>query len=448
MRNLFSCVFLRINFLPFFLLLTALNVTNASAPPEMLDGDEPGPKNLIRLKIAGGLGADEMVVYFDPEASDGYDASVDAIKMLSGNPGVPNIYSRIGEDDISINVMGDFNIDKSIPVVVKVTQNGVYNISVLELNHFAPTTMVYLEDRVQNKFYNLLIEKSLNFNLITSVYTNRFFLHFKLPVIYTVKNETCRQNDGVLTFNNPSDSPWNLKLLSADGLTQIASADSVVGEHLFNGLDGGDYSLSITKPTDGYTQMIPVSINPAIALDAEFTSPVSTVKTGGVALFAAGQTANGLAYSWDMGDGTVISGQSVVEHIYTAPGVYTISLLISDGVCSDASQVSLVVLPDVVTKLCEPQCGPESVNAGVIEMFPNPVNDILSIRLIRESKEKIDWVEISDAHGRSHAREFVSGMFSAEQNIALPVSHLAAGSYFIVLTGKNIRIAKPLLITH
>jgi hypothetical protein len=430
--------------LALFLLSFVLPFIARGSSPELLDGDPEGPQNLIRLKMVGGLGADETIVYFDQQATDNYDPNFDAVKMLSGNPGVPNIYSRIGEDDFSINVMGAFNADKSIPIIMNITRNGVYTVTVVELKYLEPTTMVYLEDRLQNKFYNLRLETVLNFNFTSAMIQNRFFLHYKVPVQFSTVNETCRQNDGVVKFNNPSDNPWDVTLLSADGLTQLATAPAIIGEHLFVGLDGGNYNLSVVKATDGYSQMIPVSISSALALDPGFSAPQEPVMTGAPAQFVANQTGENLTYNWDMGDGTLLTGSSTVEHFYTAPGVYTITLLLGDGTCSDASQFSLVVLPDVVTNITIL----DSQNPELFELYPNPVKDILTIRVSENLNEPVQWMSITDLQGRVVRRELVEGLLSPKENFSIALGHLSSGSYFLSLTGKSKNMVKPFVIRH
>jgi gliding motility-associated-like protein len=49
-------------------------------------------------------------------------------------------------------------------------------------------------------------------------------------------------------------------------------------------------------------------------------------------------------YLWDMGDGTTYTGTDVVDHVYAAPGSYTVTLIATDtSTCNDADTTSLVV---------------------------------------------------------------------------------------------------------
>jgi len=174
--------------------------------------------NIIRLKIEGGTGADEAVIYFDSNATDNYDQDLDAVKMTSASS--PNIYSLSDDSvDLSINVLGKFIKDKSVPLVFDIKTNGLYVISLTEFKQADTTTMVYLEDRLQNKFYNLISITKVNFILEKSKIQNRFFIHFKLPLRITSIDETCNQNDGKIIIVNPSESFWSAKLFYSNGTT-------------------------------------------------------------------------------------------------------------------------------------------------------------------------------------------------------------------------------------
>ncbi|MGD0089468.1 MAG: PKD domain-containing protein [Planctomycetota bacterium] len=55
-----------------------------------------------------------------------------------------------------------------------------------------------------------------------------------------------------------------------------------------------------------------------------------------------------LLYTWDLGDGTTGVGSSVT-HIYTSPGVYSVTVTISNGVSSTTETVTVVINPPGVT---------------------------------------------------------------------------------------------------
>lgn len=442
LRTRYPDLFKGILSLAFVSMLSPLSLS--AATPDTKEGDPIIPLVMTRLQLLGGAGADEMVVYIDSRATDGYDMMYDASKLPAGVPGVPNIFSQMGEDDFSINALGTFTNDKEVAITLNITKAGAYKITLLELLNLEPTTVVYFEDRLNNKFYNLRMETVMNFNFVIGRLEDRFYLHYYLPAQVSAVSESCRQNDGVVKFNNPSANPWDVSLLSADGLTELAKAEDVIGEHLFVGLEDADYNLSIVKKADGYAQMLPATVNAAVAIDAAFDAPAEPVMAGSTVSFFAHQTDSSIAYSWDMGDGTILTGNDTIQHIYTAPGVYNVSLLMSANDCSNASQASVVVIPDVVTALKTP----ETKNSALFELFPNPANEILSIRLNSKSAGKIEWLQIADVQGRIVHREYVAGYFEPQQLLSIPVKHLVSGTYFISLIGDADLATQPFVLRH
>lgn len=401
--------------------------------PEEREGDPNPPFNFLRINVIGGTSLDEMIVYFDDDATDQYDEQFDALKMISGNPGVPNIYTKIDNGDYSINVLGPFKKDIEVPVSLNITQNGSYLISVVEMTDFEPTTMIYLEDRLNGKFYNLRLQDKITFQFISSVIANRFFLHFDLPSHTSISGESCRMNDGTVNFYNPSENPWDLKLLSEDGLTIIKEASTVSGKLRLTGISGGDYMLNMLKRADGFSYSLPVHVPSGIPIISDFTCPSGKIRAGQNLSFSANQQGLGLIYSWDMGDGNILSGDSVVQHTYEFPGIYTITLLVSNGECSGASQQTIIITPDVITGLISKE---EKVSTD-LSIFPNPAADFITIRFGDNLPVEPLWLEIMDFSGRIVRKDFISGLLTDEYPLSIPVRDLNNGQYLLRISGEK-----------
>ncbi|HEY3323061.1 MAG TPA: PKD domain-containing protein [Planctomycetota bacterium] len=80
----------------------------------------------------------------------------------------------------------------------------------------------------------------------------------------------------------------------------------------------------------------------ALAVASFGLSPNPAIAGRDVTGIAAGSS-DALSYTWDFGDGTTAQG-AVVTHRYAAPGVYSVSLTISDGAQSLTQSASLEVL--------------------------------------------------------------------------------------------------------
>jgi len=137
------------------------------------------PNSLLRLKITGTKGADEAVVYVDANASDGYDMNLDAPKLLGTEPGTPNLFTRTDNARLSINAIGELDMDKEIPLDVVVADNGQHTLEIMELANFSLAAQVYLEDRAKGQFYNLRNVSSLPLDVQEGLTSGRFFLHLR-----------------------------------------------------------------------------------------------------------------------------------------------------------------------------------------------------------------------------------------------------------------------------
>ena len=402
--------------------------------------EEQEVPNRIRLRLIGGAGADEMVVYFDPQASDEYDSDKDAVKMLSGSPGVPNLYSEKGQNDFSINVLGAFNSRKEVPVGLNITQEGTYTLSASEFESFAPTSLLFLEDKQTGVFYNLRLQPSLSFEFSSGVFTDRFVLHFDLPLSTTVNAETCLQNDGEVHIQNPGQSTWQGEL-SQNGV-QVNTISISGGEtYAFGGLGEGEYTLSL-QTEDGYLVHENLIVESTEGVNALFATPETEVNVNQEIEFSPNSVLNSSQYAWDFGDGNQ-SSQSNPVHVFATPGIYTVTLTVSNAECTSTHHVQISVLSPIATSIN----GLEDGNNALV-VYPNPAQDIANIQFISgnvQNRETLEWLEMYDVTGRLVRKDFISGLVNADV-FSFAVSELSPGVYTICLRGEKAQYTTKLSI--
>lgn len=397
-------------------------------------------KNLVRLKITGGTGADETVVYVDENATDEYDTGLDAVKMLGGEAGLPNIYTLIDTGMYGINALGPFFEDKELPLGILITRNGNYKIQVLEIVNRTPTTIIYLEDRREGLFHNLDNVKELTYALTTGFLQDRFYLHFTHPVEVETISESCLKNDGFIKVNNPSSRPWDVTLASGDGLTIYGTVQNLTGEHIFAGMSGGEYALRLSRLQDAVEELLPATVERNQSIDPSFTLSASEIRAQDTIVFSPSGYLPNLTYSWDFGDGTIVQSGASVKHHYNYPGVYTITLVVSNGVCTEASQQTIIV------SAAEDETGiSNTAEDRHLEVFPSPASDIIWIKL--STNFSPDWIEIRDIQGRLHKRLYVSGIFSAE-NFGIPVAEFSNGVYFVSLLKEQKALRRKFVVSR
>jgi hypothetical protein len=127
---------------------------------------------------------------------------------------------------------------------------------------------------------------------------------------------------------------------------------------------------------------------------------------------------NPISYRWNFGDGTT-SQEAAPEHTYTAAGNYNVSLKVEDiagqAVFSENVEVTLSAVAD-------------QKKAGEVEIFPNPVSGILTLKMAEKAFMRSLAIEVFNSLGEvvmrleQDAPDFSTG-------VRMDVSALESGFY-------------------
>lgn len=125
---------------------------------------------------------------------------------------------------------------------------------------------------------------------------------------------------------------------------------------------------------------------------------------------------------WDLGDGQMVMGVDVVEHVYDTNQNFEIELRISNACGTD----TLTKRVDVFTAIQSASPSPQ------LSLFPNPTNSWLTLQLPEHiSKARI---KVLDGLGR----EVIAPFAELEAlKIRLNVAHLEPGIYFLVILNEG-----------
>jgi len=391
------------------------------------EAEEPQISSLLRMQLVGGAGADEFVLYFDPSATNNYDVNYDAVKFLSETAGIPNIYTNIDSLKVSINVLNALNQDMVIPMGIVAKTAGNYLLNVLEQASFAPTSMLFLEDRDLGIWSDLRTTIQYSVDLPAGNHNGRFFLHFRPAVNVEVANETCQQTDGTVAISNVStEQQWNASLLNAAGQVVAQSSGANI---TFNNLSDGTYTLRLID-ANGYSVDQTVSIEPGINVEANIAPLTSShYYTTDVIEASVQQAVAGATYEWFLNGILKGTGTQISMNV-TEAGVYTLTLRMSGSSCVFETNASFSVTQESTTGI------ETSTDASGFVIYPNPVRDILNVKV----NEKIGFTTLSihDAAGRLIHTEVLNGA-RGEQIIQVQMSDYAAGLYQITLEGNQKR---------
>jgi len=133
--------------------------------------------SLVRLLVSNGTNSDETVIYFNANASNGFDA-YDSHKMFNNNPNIPEIYTKAGSEKLVINGMTQYFGGLQIPLGFITGQSNTLSIRANDINNFNPEIQIILKDRLFNTEFNLTQGAAYNFTSEATNTEERFVLIF------------------------------------------------------------------------------------------------------------------------------------------------------------------------------------------------------------------------------------------------------------------------------
>jgi hypothetical protein len=155
--------------------------------------------------------SDETVVYFNPNAQNGYDA-YDSPKMMNNSATVPDLYTTTGNENLVINGMNAIPYDTEIPLGFAPGSGTSFQLKATELTNFDSGTQVLLNDKGTGAVTNLAAGKTYTFDNSVSA-SGRFSLVFKSPSVATGINSNnadvnitvFRNGNGQITVSCPME---------------------------------------------------------------------------------------------------------------------------------------------------------------------------------------------------------------------------------------------------
>ena len=384
----------------------------------------PFSKLWLNVRSADGL-ANETLIAFGEEATDGYDDRFDAKKMAASEQIA--LFTMANEFPMAIQAWSPITESRIIPVGLNATQAGTYTFKIANLENFDETVLVYLEDMENGTFHNLRASEysfSIEEALVNS---SRFRLHFSAPVVVNAEAESCTTQDGVISINAPENS-WNYSVQNADGLSiasGMASANTEVVQ-----LPAGTYAINLFT-ADGYSVVKTVEITAAQLVSVVAEIPSNTTINQATGFNATGTGATSL--SWNFGDGSAVQSGNSVSYTYDAPGVYTVTVTAANEQCNSTVS-SVIVVSDVATSTAQ-------VESEGVAIWPNPATDFF---YVKTSSLKNAVVEICDAAGKVLIRENLMN----NQSNTISTSELSAGIYLVNVVAENGKQTFRLSVAH
>jgi hypothetical protein len=157
---------------------------------------------ILRLEVQNlaNSNSDEAVVYFNANASNGYDA-YDSPKMSNANAAIPEIYTVVGNQDLVINGMNGIPSDTELPLGFTTGQSNTFTLKATQISNFDADAKIILKDNLLNTQQELAVGSAYTFSSDAVNTTNRFSLIFKTTAVSTGL-QTNNEDDAVAVYRN------------------------------------------------------------------------------------------------------------------------------------------------------------------------------------------------------------------------------------------------------
>jgi len=224
--------------------------------------------------------------------------------------------------------------------------------------------------------------------------------------------------------------PASAGFSSSDTLGAASFSDQTVGSPTSWFWDFGDGNTStLQNPSHTYaatgTYIVCLIVNDSCGADTTCqsidvcvpaTAAYMYTDVFGTVTFADQTGGSPTSWFWDFGDGNNSTAQNPV-HTYSASGMYTVCLTISDS-CGNDSTCQMINV--VITSLAD-------ANAGIGAIYPNPANELLNVQLQQSMQN--GQLSVIDALGRVVlAKSQLSGTL-----VQISLENLQPGIYLLRL---------------
>jgi hypothetical protein len=373
----------------------------------------------------------ETLLAFKADATDGIDPQYDA-KKLKGNAHI-SLYSRAEGSDLAIQAIPTLSSDKVVPLGIDADLNGAQTIRLKHVDNMDATAQIILEDTKLGVFQNLRNNPVYNYTFDKEADGQRFRLHFKAGVYMSANTESCVQNDGSIIINSSSATSWTYNVTNSNGLS-IASNESFTGTTQINNLTGGNYFVMLTNDFGTVLQQT-VSIPSGMPVSAAISSSETTAEVSSTPIHFHANVSGAVDYTWDFGDGTIVTGTTDPSHVYTEPGVYTVTFIASNSNCMEVKTLQINVKANTT--------GIVDVNKQTFNIYPNPAKSIAMIQLNMPERELSMSLNILDAAGKVIMSRTYEGV-DKKTTIEVDIADLPAGVYQMLLNGNKFSTAARL----
>ena len=165
------------------------NTIAASPSPAPARSSAAKVSRIARLKVSSADRSDEMLLALHPGASNAYDAYKTEKMANDANSRIPELYTKIGNRELSINGVPPANNEVTIPLGFRTRETGIFTISSTFENW--DNTRIFLRDNTTGIETELTAGNNYSFSSNAYDNTSRFSIIIGAPLgVNTVEHNT------------------------------------------------------------------------------------------------------------------------------------------------------------------------------------------------------------------------------------------------------------------
>jgi hypothetical protein len=140
-----------------------------------LRSTQDDPSLFLRMNLLQANKKDQLIVYVNEQATNGFDI-LDGEKMMQA--GFPQFYTKAGDKKIVINGLNSAKKQQALPVTIELPTTGVHSFVIEDLE--ISNGLVWLEDKQEEIIQTLEPGTVYEFYANSGINSERFVLHFQL----------------------------------------------------------------------------------------------------------------------------------------------------------------------------------------------------------------------------------------------------------------------------
>ena len=216
---------------------------------------------LLRLQVSNGTNSDQAVVYFNDNASNGYDM-FDSPKMMNENVSIPEIYTLAGSEQLAINGLNCVTSNQELPLGFTTGQSNTFSIKATETANFTGMN-IYLRDNLLNTETELTNGGLYTFTSDATNTSSRFTIIFRSASIATGINPNANNGvwistnaNGQLVINGSITRETSIAVYNELGQKLVSKKLISATKTLENQFVPGVYMVSVTNAGKSMTTRV------------------------------------------------------------------------------------------------------------------------------------------------------------------------------------------------